>query len=180
MKTYNPHRSIYRLQKAYDNTANHANVNPDIHIYLDGSGSLSDAEYHMPMMAVCFNIAKTHNVDIIFHSFSHYLEENETRISVKDKTLDEFKTIIRNTAKTMGGTEFELVWRYILEKDERKNEFSIIMSDMAYFPPDRQYNIENLYYLPIGPLSEWLDRSIADFIDAMDKHGMPIKDKMLI
>ncbi|MDE6913794.1 MAG: hypothetical protein K2P35_08885 [Lachnospiraceae bacterium] len=121
---------------------------PDIHIYLDTSGSVSEENYKNAIMT-CITMAKKLDVNLYFNSFSHVISES-TRLKLKGKTVAKIYQQFQKVPKVSGGTSFEVVWPYIMKSAKRKREVSLMITDFAYYPPDERPDYpRKLYYAPI-------------------------------
>lgn len=121
---------------------------PDIHIYLDTSGSVSEENYKNAVLT-CITMAKKLNVNLYFNSFSHVISES-TRLKIKGKTVTEIYRQFQKVPKVTGGTSFDIVWQYIMGSAKRKKEISLMITDFAYYPPDERPDYPGkLYYAPI-------------------------------
>lgn len=126
---------------------------PDLHIYLDGSGSVSEKEYRDGMRAV-IKLAKKMGVNLYFSSFADTLSQ-PYRLHVAGRTeqqiYDEFKKI----PKVTGGTNYEQIWHYINKSEKRQKRVSIIISDFEYTVPNHYvHHPEFLFYAPVSS-SNW-------------------------
>lgn len=132
---------------------------PDIHIWLDTSGSISKENYEDEIQTV-IAIAKHLNVDIYFNSFSHMVSET-VNVPTKNRTPQQIFAMIEHIDKVGGGTDFINVWKAI-DKTELANararyapRIHIILSDMDYRIPSsyalqsNHPSVKNTYYLPI-------------------------------
>jgi hypothetical protein len=125
---------------------------PDLHIYLDCSGSISERNYQ-DAMKTCIKLAKKMNVNIFFNSFSDYMSVT-TKLHVKDRTLKDIYEEFKNIPKVSGGTDYEQIWHYINKSDKRSREVSIIISDFEYWAPNHYVKHPRfLYYAPISAYS---------------------------
>lgn len=121
---------------------------PDIHIYLDTSGSVSEENYKNAIMT-CITMAKKLGVNLYFNSFSHVISES-TKLKIKGKTITKIYQQFQKVPKVSGGTSFEVVWQYIMRSAKRKREISLMITDFAYYPPDERPDYpRKLYYAPI-------------------------------
>lgn len=128
---------------------------PDIHLYIDTSGSISEENYQDAVKA-CIKLAKRLNINLYFNSFSHVLSQ-ATKLETKDKTQNQIYKAFQKVPKVTGGTNYEQIWEYINRSPKRKRELSLIMTDFEYFPPNHYVeHPKNLYYAPISVSSyEW-------------------------
>lgn len=122
---------------------------PDIHIYLDTSGSVSEQNYQTAIKS-CIILAKKFNMNLYFNSFSDSLS-SDSLIKCRDKTLSEIFAEFNRIKKVDGGTDYEQIWHYINQSDKRKREFSIIMTDFEWVWRQNRFvkHPRNLYYLPL-------------------------------
>lgn len=152
---------------------------PDIHIYLDTSGSISEREYEDTMKQL-IKLAKKLNIDMYFNSFSHILSQT-TKLNIKGKSTKAIYSTFQKVPKVTGGTDFYNVWKFILNSKKRNNEISIIITDFCYSPPfDAKEHPKNLYYLPISN-SNWntIINYCEDFIQATAKIEPNIRKHIL-
>lgn len=152
---------------------------PDIHIYLDTSGSISERNYQDAIKALIV-MARKMNVNLYFNSFSHVLSQC-TFLSTKDKSVQEIYATFQKIPKVSGGTDFEQIWHYINDSPKRKRELSLIMTDFDYHPPNRYIkHPKNLYYIPVSH-TDW--KSIVSYAESFAqgmKHIDPqIRTKLL-
>lgn len=120
---------------------------PDIHIYLDTSGSISEENYQDAVKA-CIQIARKLNVNMYFNSFSNVLSQC-TKLNLKDRSLKQIYARFQSVPKVSGGTDYEQIFKYINRSKKRMRELSIIITDFEWtmgnhFTP----HPKNLYYLP--------------------------------
>ena len=167
MKTASKSENIYKKSKmsfARPNRRNPDDFNkqgkivstkyrPDIHLYIDTSGSISERNYQDAVKA-CIHMAKKLNINLYFNSFSHCISQC-TKLNVKDKSAKQIYKEFQRVQKVTGATEYEQVWEYISKSKKRQKELSIMMTDFEYRAPNYHVNHpKNLYYLPISN-SDW-------------------------
>lgn len=152
---------------------------PDIHLYIDTSGSISESNYASTMKA-CIMMAKKLNVNLYFNTFSHYLSQT-TMLNVKDKSLNAIYKKFRDTPKVTGGTDYEPIWHFINRSKKRKREISIIISDFEYTPPNHYVDHpKNLYYVPCANMNWNHITSLAkSFVDNMTHIDPLIRNHLL-
>lgn len=122
---------------------------PDIHLYIDTSGSISEENYQDAVKA-CIVMARKMNVNLYFNSFSHVLSQC-SKLNTKDKSVGAVYAEFQKIPKVDGGTNYEQIWHYINESAKRKRELSIIMTDFEYHAPNHYVkHPKNLYYAPIS------------------------------
>lgn len=120
---------------------------PDIHLYIDTSGSISEKNYE-EIVRGCITMAKAMNVNLYFNSFSHIMSQT-TRLKTKDKTKNDIYKEFRKVPKVSGGTDYEQIWHFINGSKKRTREISLIITDFEYTPPSRYIrHPKNLYYVP--------------------------------
>lgn len=126
---------------------------PDLHVYLDCSGSISEREYQDAIKA-CIRLAKKMNVNFYFNSFSHIMSQS-TKLHVAGKSVKQIYNEFRKTPKVGGGTDYEQIWHYINRSRKLGKEVSIIISDFEYYAPNHYVKHPRfLYYAPIST-SNW-------------------------
>lgn len=122
---------------------------PDIHIYLDTSGSISEDNYQ-DTIKMLIALAKKLNVNIYFSSFSHILSQ-EVLLRTQNRTVAQIWEEFRKIPKVSGGTNYEQIWNYIQMNPKRRERFSLVITDFEYYPPShRVEHPKNLYYTPIA------------------------------
>lgn len=122
---------------------------PDIHIYLDTSGSISERNYQDAIKALIV-MARKMNVNLYFNSFSHCLSQC-SHLRTKDRSLKEVYAAFQKIPKVDGGTDYEQIWHYINASKKRRRELSIIMTDFEWTAPNRYVkHPKNLFYIPIS------------------------------
>ena len=125
---------------------------PDIHLYIDTSGSISERNYQDAIKA-CIVMAKKLNVNLYFNSFSHVLSQT-THLKTKDKSKSQVFKEFRKVPKVTGGTDYEQIWHYINKNKKRKRELSIIITDFEWRAPNRFVkHPKNLYYMPCSNMN---------------------------
>lgn len=124
---------------------------PDLHIYIDTSGSISEAHYQQAVMML-IKLAKRLNVNLYFNSFSHYMSQ-EYLLKTKDKSPAQIWEEFRKIQKVNGGTEFKQIWDYINASEKRKRRLSLMVTDFAWTPPSQRVeHPQNLYYAPCSSM----------------------------
>lgn len=152
---------------------------PDLHVYIDTSGSISEENYQEAVMML-IRIAKKLNVNLYFNSFSHILSQ-ETLLRVENKSLRQIWKEFRRVPKVTGGTEFKQVWDYINVSNKRKRQLSLMITDFEWPPPSvRVDHPANLYYAPCSA-KDWtlIVQSATDFADDMGHIDPSIRQKLL-
>ena len=122
---------------------------PDLHIYLDCSGSISERQYQDAIKA-CIKLAKKMNVNFYFNSFSHTMSQT-TKLKLKDRSVAEIYKEFLKIPKVGGGTDYEQIWHYINRNQKFSKEVSIVISDFEYTAPNHYVKHPRfLYYAPIS------------------------------
>ena len=125
---------------------------PDIHLYIDTSGSISEENYQDAVKA-CIYMAKKLNVNLYFNSFSHVLSQ-AAKLNTKDKSIKAIYREFQRIPKVSGGTDYTLVWDYINRSKQRKREISILMTDFEFSAPNQHIDHpKNLYYIPCSHMN---------------------------
>lgn len=126
---------------------------PDLHVYLDCSGSISERQYQDAIKA-CIKLAKKMNVNFYFNSFSHIMSQT-TKLKLKDRSVAEIYKEFRKIPKVGGGTDYEQIWHYINRSQKFSKEVAIVISDFEYTAPNHYVKHPRfLYYAPIST-SNW-------------------------
>jgi hypothetical protein len=152
---------------------------PDLHVFIDTSGSISEENYQEAVMML-IRVAKKLDVDLYFNSFSHILSQ-ETLLRVENKTLRQVWQDFRKTPKVTGGTEFKQVWDYINASPTRRRRLSLMITDFEWCPPSRrEEHPPNLYYAPCSAM-DWrhMVRAAENYADAMQHIDPSIRQKLL-
>lgn len=128
---------------------------PDIHLYIDTSGSISERDYEDAVKA-CIAMAKKLNVNMYFNSFSHVMSQT-TRLHLEGKSKAAIYKEFQKVPKVNGGTDYEQIWNFINRSKKRVRELSIIISDFQWTARSAYVrHPKNLYYIPCSTLS-WDD-----------------------
>lgn len=140
---------------------------PDLHVYLDCSGSISERDYQDAIKA-CIKLAKKMNINFYFNSFSHIMSTS-TKLPVKGKSIREIYDIFKNTPKVGGGTDYEQIWHYINKSQVLSKQVSIVISDFEYTAPNHYVkHPKYLYYAPISTSRwKWITDSAENFAKSM-------------
>lgn len=153
---------------------------PDLHIYLDCSGSISEREYQDAIKA-CIRLAKKMNINIYFTSFSHIMSRS-VKLKLANKSQKEIYTEFQKIPKVTGGTDYEQIWHYINRSAVLRQQVSVIISDFEYHAPNHYVNHpKHLYYAPIST-SSWstLTSMAENFAKTMLSICPDIRRHMLI
>ena len=122
---------------------------PDIHIYLDTSGSISEDNYKEAILTLITLAMKMH-VNLYFNSFSHIISK-KALLQTRGKSVQGVYQEFQKVPKVSGGTDYQQVWEYIMRSPKRRKEISLIITDFEYWPPSRRVDYPpKLYYAPIA------------------------------
>ena len=152
---------------------------PDIHLYIDTSGSISERNYQDAVKA-CILMAKKLNVNLYFNSFSHVLSQC-AKLNTKDKSVSAIYREFKKIPKVTGGTEYSNVWDYIMRDKSRRKEISILMTDFEYYAPNRHIDHpKNLYYAPMSHMDwDMLVDSTKGFVKSIISQVPDIRNHIL-
>ncbi|GAB5079699.1 hypothetical protein [Arthrobacter sp. AD-310] len=126
---------------------------PDIHVYVDTSGSISEENYQQSVIML-ISMAKKLNVNLYFNSFSHMLSQ-EVLLRTANKSVAQIWNEFRKIPKVSGGTEYKQIWDYINQSPVRKRRLSLVITDFEWYPPTtREEHPKNLYYAPCSSM-DW-------------------------
>jgi hypothetical protein len=126
---------------------------PDIHVYVDTSGSISEENYQQSVIML-ISMAKKLNVNLYFNSFSHMLSQ-EVLLRTANKSVAQIWHEFRKIPKVSGGTAYKQIWDYINMSPARKRRLSLVITDFEWYPPTtREEHPKNLYYAPCSSM-DW-------------------------
>ena len=152
---------------------------PDIHIYQDTSGSISEENYEAATRML-IDLAIKLNVDLYYTSFSHIISK-ETKVKIKGRSKQAIYKSIQSIPKVSGGTDFKLVWDVINQRPERQKQIAFMITDMEYNAPSTESNIpKNLYYIPIANIP-WkrIQNATKDFLNSIKHYKQKIRRNIL-
>lgn len=140
---------------------------PDLHVYVDTSGSISEENYQDSIKAL-IQMARKLNVNLYFNSFSHVLSQC-TKLNTRDKSAKQVYAEFQKVPKVSGGTDYEQIWHYINKSKKRTRELSLIITDMEYYAPNHYVkHPKNVYYVPCSRMNwKYITRSAQSFVDSM-------------
>lgn len=153
---------------------------PDLHVYIDTSGSISEENYQGAIKA-CIQLAKKLNVSLYFNSFSHTLSQC-TKLHTQDKNLSDIYKEFQRVPKVTGGTDYEQIWNYINCSKRRRRELSLIITDFEWTPGTQFVeHPKNLYYMPCSGI-DWHKcvQYAGDFAQAMTRNEPNIRAHILM
>ena len=119
---------------------------PDIHVYVDTSGSISTEDY-INSISMIANIVKKLDCDLYFNSFTTDISQ-ETIITCRNKSIDQIKKEVEKIPKISGGTSIDQVWSYINATKKNRQQLSILISDFEVGVPNHIKHPKNLWYIP--------------------------------
>lgn len=167
---------------------------PDIHIYLDTSGSISESQYRDAVTNLIM-LTKKIDCNLYITSFSHYVSQT-TLLKTKGRSTNHIYKQFLSIPKVTGGTDFAQVWKKIELIDEsnkrnaRSYQLNFIITDFGYsVSRDQRWRsdqaaVKNTFYVPMSlDKRRWKDmRDWAEaFKNQMQKAGdRNIRKRMLI
>ena len=136
---------------------------PDLHLYIDTSGSISERDYEDAVKA-CIAMAKKLNINMYFNSFSHIMSQT-TRLHLEGKSKSAIYEEFRRVPKVSGGTDYEQIWHFINKSKKRCRELSIIISDFEWTARSAYVrHPKNLYYIPCSTMNwDYITREAEPF-----------------
>lgn len=144
---------------------------PDIHIYLDTSGSISTENYE-DTIKMLITFAKKMGVDLYFTSFSHIMS-TPVRLRIKDRSVNQVWKQFAAVPKVSGGTDYEQIYTFINEHPTLRRRLNLVITDFEWWPGSYHIDVpENLYYVPISVPSGYyssLRQSAMSFVRSMGK-----------
>lgn len=154
---------------------------PDLHIYLDTSGSISEENYESAIKS-CIYLAKKLNINLYFNSFSHYLSQS-VMLPLHGKSPKQSYYYFQKIPKAQGGTCFLNVYKYIQASKKRRKELSILITDFGDLVPNEDFVFpKNLYMIPIDYADyRLIHRSATYYAESAITSGHPeIPNHMLL
>ena len=134
---------------------------PDIHVYLDTSGSISERNYKEACMAI-IQLAQTLKTKLYLNSFSHVLSQ--------PALVD------------IGNCSKETAWNYIHQSPQRKQELAIMITDFEYTPSNNYTRPlpQNLFYVPCGGFDiDKLRRNATYFVNSTRRLDANLRHKII-
>lgn len=145
---------------------------PDIHLYLDTSGSISEENYEASVKLAIL-LAKKLNVNLYFNTFSHVMSQTKL-LKCAGKSVSQIYAEFQNTAKVTGGTDFEQIWRFINGNKKREAEFSIMITDFEWAARSAFIkHPKNLYYMPCANMNWSMICDNAEYFIKSCEHNDP-------
>lgn len=167
---------------------------PDIHVYLDTSGSISESQYRDAVTNLIM-LTKRIDCNLYITSFSHYVSQT-TLLKTKGSSTSSIYKQFLAIPKVTGGTDFEQVWRKIdmIDENNMKNnkshQINFMITDFGYSLSNRhrwsreQASLKNTFYVPMSMdprgwkhLQQWA----KEFREQMMKAGdYGVRKRMLL
>jgi len=128
---------------------------PDLHVYVDTSGSITEKNYQDAIMML-LSLAKKLNINLYFSSFSNILSE-EVLLHTTNKSVSAAWVEFQRIPKVFGGTDYKQIWEYINRSPARKQRLSLIITDFEWYAPNvRVEHPKNLFYAPCSHMDWWV------------------------
>lgn len=137
---------------------------PDIHVYVDTSGSISFEDY-VNSVSLLGSIAKKFDCDLYFNSFTTDISQ-EVLVKCRNKTINQIRKEIEKIPKISGGTSIDQVWSYISATKKNRKQISIIISDFEVSIPNHLEHPRHLYYIPTKNASKG---EVEYFMNGLDE-----------
>lgn len=152
---------------------------PDIHIYCDTSGSISEVNYQ-DAIKTCIAIARKLNINLYFTSFSTVLSK-DALLKLKNRTKQECYRNFEKLPKVTGGTDYMPIYSHINENGKRRKRLNIIITDFEYYPPSHYFkHPKNLVYLPCSKMDmDVIKRNAEYFVKSMEHVDPRLRRKIL-
>lgn len=157
---------------------------PDIHIYLDTSGSIDEENYKQAILT-CIAMAKKLGINLYFNSFSHVIS-GCAKLHLRGKSAAGIYKEFQRIPKVDGGTDFTLVWDYICDPAHsyRMREISIMITDFGFYVPEGRFAYpKKMYYVPIDITPDYwkeITEAAQEFCEAMYAVDQKIRSKILM
>ena len=120
---------------------------PDLHVYVDTSGSIS-IEDQKNQIIMLIQLAKKLDIDFYFSTFSHVLSP-EVLVPTKGRTPAQVWNNIMSIPKVGGGTNFRQISEYINLSDERRARMNLVITDFGWTHHGASFkHSKNLWYAP--------------------------------
>lgn len=196
MTTQNRTNNIYKSSKNSFNRANRRepdnpnkmgklvshNYRPDIHAYVDTSGSISMDDFKSEIMLLVV-FAKKMNVNIYITFFAgRNCMTKDKLVICKDKSISEIYRTIMKMEKVSGGTDFEQVWHHINNSKKRQRELSFMITDFEWSAASYYVaHPKNLYYLPVSGNFDWdeITQNASYFMESVKHNDRCIRKHIL-
>lgn len=167
---------------------------PDIHLYIDTSGSISEPQYRDSVVN-SITLAKKLDANLFITSFSHVVSATSL-LKTQGRSIAQIYADFLNIPKVTGGTDYMNVWKKIeqIDKMNKKTgasyQLNFIISDFEYnLPRGHRFDpkspcISNTYYAPISTNKQTWSSIVyyaKSFVKQMAKANDPnIRARMLL
>lgn len=133
---------------------------PDIHMYIDTSGSITEPQYRDSVVNAIM-LAKKIEANLFITSFSHVVSQTSL-LKTKGRSTHQIYADFLNIKKVTGGTDYMNVWQKINKIDKlnkrtgKSYQLNFIVSDFEYNLPrgftfdPKSPCVTNTYYAPIS------------------------------
>lgn len=155
---------------------------PDIHLYVDTSGSITEENYEAAVKAI-IALARRLDVNMYFTSFSDYMTA-PALLHMRGRSVRQIYAEVERLDKASGGTNFYQIWRYINCSQRRQRELSLVITDFGYVAPNAPIeHPKNLFYAPcsVDP-SSWpsIVKMATHFMESMRYIEPNVREHMLL
>lgn len=195
-QTQNTYKSVKRsFMRANRRQPSNANLpgkmqvtkyRPDLHAYIDTSGSISEEHYRDAIMNL-IALARKIDCNLYITSWSDVISETAL-VKTKGRSKQDAYRQFLAVPKVTGGTEMENVWLKIDRLDElnkkrgKSYQLNFVITDFEYYlNRDRRFSpsdasVRNTFYVPISTdQASWtyMKKSAEAFRDQVEKAGDP-------
>lgn len=144
---------------------------PDIHIYIDTSGSISESQYRDAVINL-ISLSKRVECNLYITSFSHFVSQTALLITKDRNPRDIYRQFLR-IPKVSGGTDYSNVWQKIeilndnAQKTGQSHQINFIVTDFEYGLSrgtrwhKENPNVKHSYYVPISIQSQGWDNMVS-------------------
>lgn len=172
-------REPFNLNK--QGTMTSVRYHPDIHLFVDTSGSITEPMYQSTTLML-IEIAQKLNVDMYITFFSDVLSETSL-LKIKNKSAKVVFEQIRALPKVTGGTDFDNVWRYIdcLDKKVKGTRAYYIITDFGYYlNKNERFSVnrpayKDVNYIPVAEHDvneyQYIVKYAKSFVEQMERAG---------
>lgn len=152
---------------------------PDIHLYLDTSGSISEINYEASVK-LAIQLAHKLNVNLYFNTFADCLSQT-TLLKCAGRSVAQIYAEFQKVPKVTGGTNFEPIWHFINSSKKRETELSILITDFEWTAPTKFVkHPKNLYYMPCANMNwKYICRAATDFVKSVEHNDPNIRAHVL-
>lgn len=152
---------------------------PDIHLYLDTSGSIS-VEQYKGAVATAARLARDNDISLYVTFFSDTITEPRL-LDVHGRSMRRVMADFDRLPKVGGGTDFAQVFNFIDRTPKARRELAVMLTDFEWYPSQElPVHPRNLWYAPVAGV-DW-DRvieSAGDYAKSMQGRGYDVRSRML-